>query len=261
MTEPRKASQVIVVIAAFLLFLGMAGSISAQPTMDPPTQTDAGYGIQFEWPENYLLDAGNQFWWLKSIRVADGDEGLSLYAEAVNRSQEFAASPTLNVTFSTDGSSHGRVTIGASVEAVPPGGSAFYQTTKLYGGSLNVGDWDEQDFSLSINRSIDPVLNVYRSIEIEGDRIQNNGVTLVGEIVFIDVSRGSDGIFVAPSDDGTGAGATISPGESIRAAGLDEVPKGGPNCQPSEAAVAMAEDLGVDEYTHEYVVAYVQAPK
>jgi hypothetical protein len=246
--------------------------VHAQPTSDPPVQTDAGNGIQLEWPENYLLDDGSgagHWWWLKSIRIADGDEGLSLYAEAVNRSNEFVASPSLEIGFLKDGSSYGRQTLGSAVEAVPPGGSAFYQTTALYGGSLRVGDWDEQHFSLNTNRAIDPDLRVYRSLDIEGDRIQNNSATPVSEIAFIDVSRGADGIFVAlcSSDDifaalhgdGTGTGATIPAGESVRAPGLDE-PRGGPDCHSAEAAVEMAEDLGVDEYRNEYVLAHMEAP-
>jgi hypothetical protein len=40
---------------------------------------------------------------------------------------------------------------------------------------------------------------------------------------------------------------------------LDE-PRGGPDCQDAAAAVEMAEDLGVDEYENEYVVASIEAP-
>jgi hypothetical protein len=249
-------------MAAFLLFLGIVGPIHAQPASDPPVQSDAGSGIQLEWPETYLLDDGSglgHWWWIKSIRIADGDEGLSLYAEVVNPSHEFLASLSLDVVLSSEGATHGRKTIGSSVEAVPPGGSAFYQATGLYGGSLRVGDWDEQNFLLRANHAIDPDFNVYESIGIEGDRVHNNGLTPVGAITFIQVSRGSDGMFVALCDDGISTGATIPPGESVRVPGLGE-PRGGPNCQSAEAAVAMAEDLGVDDYTNEYVVASIEVP-
>jgi hypothetical protein len=115
----------------------------------------------------------------------------------VNPSHEFLASPSLDVVLSSEGATHGRKAIGSSVEAAPPGGSAFYQATGLYGGSLRVGDWDEHHFLLRGNDSIEPDLNVYESIGIEGDRIYNNGVTPVGAITFIEVSHGSDGMFVA----------------------------------------------------------------
>jgi hypothetical protein len=96
--------------------------------------------------DHYLLEDGSglgHFWWIKSIRIADGDEGLSLYAEVVNPSHEFLASTSLDVVLSTDGASHGRQRLGAAVEVVPPGGSALYQTTTPYGGSQSVGDWDD----------------------------------------------------------------------------------------------------------------------
>jgi hypothetical protein len=93
---------------------------------------------------------------------------------------------------------------------------------------------------LRANHAIDPDLNVYESIDIEGDRIHNYGVSLVGAITSNAVSRGSDGLFVALcssdaivvvlSGNGTGAGATLPPGELVRVPGLDE-PRDGPDCQ------------------------------
>lgn len=237
-------------------------SSAAQADRSTPAQGQSDIGLDLAWPQDQLLDdlsGAGPVWWVKSMRIVDDEEGVGVYTEVVNTTDSYLSAPTLVVEFLTGGSSFGLDSIWPGVSVVPPQGSAYYQTSALYDGSIGFGDWDDQVVSLEANTFSDREIPWFQSVSIEGDKVTNTGDSPIGEIYFIEVVRDSQGTFVAYCIDGTGTGATIPPGKTITARGLDE-PDARAGCATADPAIAMAESLGLDEYTSEYVLAGIQEP-
>lgn len=252
---------VLAVIAALVL---CGSSVFAQtPSVGSASITTSDTAYQILWGEGAeLLDDGSgsgAIWRPISLRLFLTDSDMNIAAELVNTSDVPMTAPNLSLVLSSDGQSLGTEEFSSENEWVPAGGSAFYQHLNVFGGSLFIEDWDDYAITLAQSPFRSPDFAAYDSLEINGERLTNNGEVAIGEVYFIEVERDAEGIFTA-SCMGVWTGANILPGKSVRAPGLGDVGNPG-GCGFAFNGEPASESLGIGgPYTAEHVISSIQDP-
>lgn len=181
------------------------------------------------------------------------DDELYFFAEIANTSDAAREAPLLNVELFSGDDSFGIERQSSEVAWVPPGASAFYQTSNLFSGSLLLGDWDTEVFRLEANPYSDVNRDDFTAVRIEGDGVYNDGTSPLGELYFREIVRDDAGIFAA-SCLGPYTGATIPVGKSVRAVGLGDLADPG-GCGFSSAGEIASESLGTGgDFSAEHVL-------
>ncbi len=204
------------------------------------------------------IDGVSGVWVPVSIRYVYADS-LYVFAELRNDSDTAQLSPRLNIELSTGGTSFGITTIAAENAWSPAGSSVFYKALNVFGGSLEIGDWDTQVLTLSAETYNDVETQDTENIRVQDGRVFNDGTTLIGPISWQEIIRDGDGIFTATCQ-GPAAGANIPPSKSVKVVGgfkKDHVGGCGFAAVGMPAAIALGH---ADTFTSDYVIGRVSAP-
>ncbi len=240
---------------------GTAGMVAQTPGADiqgpDPEISEAGGVRQLLWGEDAVPLSGveaNQGTWVPvSLRYVEDPNDFYVFLELRNTSDTNELAPIVVTNLSVEGDSYGEEEIRADNSWVPAGSSAFYHTLNYYGGSLSIGDWDEERLSLRA----DPYAKVPQVspsvIRVEGDRIYNDGTQPLGEVSFVAIVRDEAGIYTATCS-GPYTGAITPPGRSVKLSSpLDETVI--PLCGFFFAGDPASEALGIGApYRTEYVL-------
>lgn len=192
-------------------------------------------------------------WVPVSLRYVESPDDFYVFVELRNMSESDLMAPIFVIDLSIEGTSYGTEEIRADNPWVPAGESAFYHTLNFYGGSLGIGDWDQEQFSVKTDPyadrpSFDPSL-----IRVEDDRVHNDGQKQLGEVSFLAIVRDEAGIFTAACS-GPYTGAITPPGRSVKlSSSMDEETV--PQCGFFFAGDPASEALGIGApYRTEYVL-------
>lgn len=227
-----------------------------------PEVTEVSGARQLRWGQDALpvpeSEATGAAWVPMSVRYVEYEDEMYIFVELRNASGSDAAAPILISELSIEGDSYGQEELYPDNGWVPAGASAFYFTSSFYGGSLAVGDWDAEAFTVRPNPYSSVVPFDSSLIRIEGERLFNDGDTPLGEVYFTAIIRDDGGIFTAGCM-GPYTGALTPPRRSVKlSSSLDETEV--PSCGFSAAGDAGSEALGHGApYRTEYVISRIES--
>lgn len=212
---------------------------------------------QLLWGEDALpleeSESDSASWVPVSLRYVEHDSDFYVFLELKNDSDTEAIAPILVTELLIEGDSYGEEEIRSDNSWVLAGESAFYHTLGFYGGSLGIGDWDQEMLSIkpdlyTSEPTLDPSL-----IRVEDDRLFNDGEEPLGEVYFAAIIRDNAGIYTATCS-GPYTGAVTPPGRSVKlSSALDEAYI--PGCGFFFAGDPASEALGYGQpYRTEYVI-------
>jgi hypothetical protein len=192
-------------------------------------------------------------WVPVSLRYVETPDDFYIFFELRNTSESDVMAPILVIDLSIEGTSYGTEEIRADNLWAPAGGSVFYHTLSFYGGSLGIGDWDREQFSVKPDPYADPPSFDPSLIRVEDDRVHNDGQEPLGEVSFSAIVRDEAGIFTATCS-GPYTGAITPPGRSVKLSSpMDEETI--PQCGFFFAGDPASEALGIGApYRTEYVL-------
>lgn len=192
-------------------------------------------------------------WVPVSLRYVESPDDFYVFLELRNVSESDLMAPVLLVDLLVEGQSYGTEEFRADNSWVPAGGSAFYHALQFYGGSLGIGDWDQEQFSVQQDQYADPPSIAPSLIRVEGDRVHNDSQVPLGEVYFLAIVRDEAGIYTATCS-GPYTGAITPPGRSVKLSSpMDEGTI--PQCGFFFAGDPASEALGIGApYRTEYVL-------
>lgn len=212
---------------------------------------------QLLWGEDAVpldeLESDPGAWLPVSLRYVEGQDDFYVFVELKNISDSAAMAPIFVTNLLIEGDSYGEEEFRADNPWVPAGGSAFYHALRFYGGSLSIGDWDQEVFSVKSDPHAEQPSFDHSLIRVEGERLHNDGEQPLGEVSFAAIVRDEAGIYTATCM-GPSTGAITPPGRSVKLSSpLDE--ESIPQCGFFFAGDPASEALGIGApYRTEYVI-------
>lgn len=228
------------------------------PSASPISESETVRQILWSDGEDMLDDGtgAGAIWQPQSARFVVTESDMLLFMEIVNTSDTPQVAPFLNVELLSEGVSFGTESVVTENLWIPSEGSAFYQALGVFGGSLLIGDWDTEIFTLEPDTVNSVVPHQFEGISTDGERVTNNGPDTLGDIYFTEVVRDSQGIFTAACTN-ISTGALLPPGKTIRAPGLNDTDSPG-GCGWAFDGQDASEALAIGgPYSNEFVIAFI----